>query len=315
MKLLLTGSYAYTEEQIKHLAGLGYQISILPDERVTDGMDVTDIEVVVCNNLFNHINAGEFKNLKFVQLTSAGTDKIPVDQLEKAGIQLETARGVYSDPIAEWIVLKILEICKNSRHFYTAQQQKQWIKERNLIELGGKTAAIIGYGSIGVETARRLYGFKMHVTAVDSRIPDADDMQWINSMERPENLDMVLAEHDIIILTLPLTSGTRHMINKRRLEIMKDEAILVNVSRGGIIDERALLTALQNHRFTGVALDVFEEEPLPADSPLWEFENVLVTPHNSFVSDRTRQRMFDLIYENLSTYSKERQHEIHSHFS
>jgi phosphoglycerate dehydrogenase-like enzyme len=315
MKLLLTGSYAYTQEQIKHLAGLGYQISMLPDERITDGIEVTDIEVVVCNNLFNHINISEFKNLKFVQLTSAGTDKIPVDYLERAGIQLETARGVYSDPIAEWVVLKILEICKNSRHFYAAQEQKQWMKERNLIELNGKTAAIIGYGSIGAETARRLNGFKMHVTAVDDRMPHADDIQWINSMERPENLDMVLAEHDIIILTLPLTSGTRQLINRRRLNLMKDDAILVNVSRGGIIDEQALISALMNKRFAGVALDVFEEEPLPADSPLWQFENVLVTPHNAFISDRTRQRMFDLIYKNLIIYSKERQHEIHSHIA
>jgi phosphoglycerate dehydrogenase-like enzyme len=124
MKLLLTGSYYYTEDQLKHLAGLGYQISMLSDERVTDGIDVADIEVVVCNNLFNHINIIEFKNLKFVQLTSAGTDKIPVTSLEEAGIQLETARGVYSDPIAEWIVLKILEIYKRSRHFHNAQEQK-----------------------------------------------------------------------------------------------------------------------------------------------------------------------------------------------
>jgi phosphoglycerate dehydrogenase-like enzyme len=155
----------------------------------------------------------------------------------------------------------------------------------------------------------------MHLTAVDSRIPYADEIQWINSMERPENLDMVLAEHEIIILTLPLTSKTRHLINSRRLDMMKDKAILVNVSRGGIIDERALISALQSHRFTGVALDVFEEEPLPAESPLWQFENVLVTPHNAFVSDRTRQRMFDLIYKNLSIYSKERQYEIHSHIA
>jgi phosphoglycerate dehydrogenase-like enzyme len=315
MKLLLTGSYSYTTDQLELLAGLGYQISLLPDERVTDGLDVADFEVVVCNNLFNHMNIGEFKNLKFVQLTSAGKDKIPVEHLKKTGIQLETARGVYSDPIAEWIVLKILEICKKSRYFYNAQQQKQWIKERNLIELSGKTAAIIGYGSIGIETARRLQGFKMHITAVDSRLPDAGDMQWINSMEKPKNIDMVLAEHDIIILTLPLTPKTRHMINGRRLDLMKDDAILVNVSRGSIIDELALIAALQHNRFTGVALDVFEEEPLPADNPLWKFDNVLVTPHNAFVSDHTRQRMFDLIYKNLITYSKERQYEIHSHFA
>jgi phosphoglycerate dehydrogenase-like enzyme len=315
MKLLLTGSFSYTEDQLELLAGLGYQVSMLPDERVTDGLDVADTEVVVCNNLFNHIKIGEFKNLKFVQLTSAGTDKIPENHLKKAGIQLETARGVYSDPIAEWIVLKILEICKNSRYFYAAQKKKQWIKDRNLMELNGKTAAIIGYGSIGVETARRLHGFKMHVTAVDSRLPGSDEMQWINSIEKPENLDMVLAEHDIIILTLPLTRETRQLINRRRLDTMKDDAILVNVSRGAIIDERALIRVLKNKKFAGVALDVFEEEPLPDKSPLWKFKNVLVTPHNAFISDRTRQRMFDLIYKNLRTYSIERKHEIHSHIA
>jgi phosphoglycerate dehydrogenase-like enzyme len=310
MKLLLTGAYSYTNEQLNHLESLGYQITMLQDERTPSTMKFADIEAVVCNNMFRHTNIEEFKNLKFIQLISTGTDRIPVDFIEKAGIKLETARGVYSIPIAEWVVLKILEITKKSRHFFYAQQQHQWQKERNLEELTGKTAAIVGYGSIGVETAKRLQAFDVKITAVDTRKPAPDEMTWIHELQPPEELDIVLANKDIVILTLPLTRQTHHLINKQRLELMKDDAILINVSRGPIVDELALIAALKQNKFAGVALDVFEKEPLAADSPLWDFKNVLATPHNAFVSGKNHQRLFDLISKNLSSYAKQRQNEI-----
>lgn len=310
MKLLLTGSYSYTNDQLKHLAGLGYQISMLPEERITDGLDVADIEVVVCNNLFRHTDIDKFKSLKLVQLTSAGTDKFPVDYIEKAGIRLETARGVYSIPIAEWVVLKILEISKKSRYFYSAQQQHNWQKERNLTELAGKTAAIIGYGSIGIETAKRLQAFDVKITAVDSRIPEPEEMKWVHNLQLPEQLDATLSKSDIVVFTLPLTEQTHHLMNRQRLELMKNDALLINVSRGAIIDEQALIAVLQQNKFAGVALDVFEEEPLAANSPLWDFDNVLVTPHNAFVSAKNHQRLFDLVLNNLSAYAKKLPNEI-----
>ncbi len=310
MKLLLTGAYNYTEEQLKHLAGLGYQITLLPDERIPDGLDAVNFEVVVCNNLFRHIEIATFKNLKFIQLTSVGTDRIPMDYITKKGIKLETARGVYSIPIAEWVILKILELYKNSRYFFHSQQSHTWIKERNLTELSDKTAAIIGYGSIGIETAKRLKAFNVNIIAVDSRKPCTEEMNWVTELQSPENLDTVLSQSDIVVLTLPLTEQTRHLINRQRLNAMKANAVLVNVSRGAIINEQALIKVLKQDKFLGVALDVFEEEPLPESSPLWDFERVLVTPHNAFVSDKNHRRLFNRILKNLSEYAKLHRREI-----
>ncbi len=116
MNLLLTGAYSYTNQQLKQLENLGCRITMLPDERSPNNLKVARIEAVVCNNLFKHTEITKFKNLKFIQLTSAGADKVPMDYIEEAGIRLETARGVYSIPIAEWVVLKVLEICKKSIH-------------------------------------------------------------------------------------------------------------------------------------------------------------------------------------------------------
>lgn len=302
MNLLLTGAYNYTKEQIGQLEALGFQTTFVQDEREALEIPVKNIDATVCNGLFLANDIATFKQLKFIQLTSAGTDRVPMDYITENNIRLETARGVYSIPIAEWVVLKILEIFKKSRPFYAAQQKHNWQKQRDLFELSGKKAVIIGYGSIGVEIAKRLHAFGVELTAVDSRIPEKDEIRWISSLQTPENMDAALAANDIVILTLPLTTQTRHLINAQRLDAMKEDAVLVNVSRGEIIDEAALIAALEHKKFSGIALDVFESEPLPPDSPLWNFENVIITPHNAYASENNHRRLFDLMFDNLKDF-------------
>lgn len=295
-KLLLTGAFKYNQEQLSNLEHLGYEIVFVQDERKTLNIDVTDIDAVVCNSLFLYNDIKEFKNLRTIQLTSAGLDRVPLDYINEKGIQLFNARGVYSIPMAEWAILKILEIYKKSRIFYKNQEQHKWEKQRDLLELTDKTAAIIGYGNVGTEIAKRLKAFGTNVISVDRRIKEDE---YANESVLIGNLDVALVKSDIIILTLPLTDETKHLINEGKIKVMKDNAVLINVSRGGIIDEIALIESLNKDKFLGLALDVFEEEPLNA-SPLWDCENVIITPHNSFVSDKVKERLFELMIENLS---------------
>jgi len=161
----------------------------------------------------------------------------------------------------------------------------------------GKTVAIIGYGSVGAEIAKRLKAFGVNVISVNRQIREDE---YLDESILIDDLDAALVKSDIIILTLPLTDETRHLINKDKIRLMKDKTVLINVSRGGLIEETELIEALETGKFLGVALDVFEEEPLN-ESSFWDFENVIITPHNSFVSDKVNERLFGAIFDNLSS--------------
>lgn len=296
MKLLLTGAFKYSEEQLDSLKSLGYEILFIQDERVPLEVDVSDIDAVVCNGLFLYNDIKKFENLKFIQLTSAGLDRVPLDYIKNHGIKLFNAKGVYSVPMAEWVVLKILEIYKKSRKFYESQREHKWEKQRELFELTNKTAAIIGFGDVGSEVAKRLKAFDVNIIGVGRRKIES---QFIDEYYFMNDIDDVLRKSDIVILTLPLTDETRYLIDASKIARMKDSSVLINISRGGVIDETALIAVLQSDKFLGVALDVFEDEPLSVENPLWGYNKVIVTPHNSFVSDNTNNRLFSLMEYNL----------------
>lgn len=299
MKLLLTGAFKYSQEQLNTIHSLGCEVTFVQDERVPLDIDVSEFEAVVCNSIFLYNDITKFKNLEFIQLTSAGVDSLPLDYIKEKGIELFNARGVYSIPMAEWVVLKILEIYKKSRRFYDNQSKCKWDKQRDLLELTDKTAAIIGFGSVGYEVAKRLKAFDVKVIGVGRSERDSD---LLDEYYFIDDIDEVLKKSDIVVLTLPLTEETQYFIDKDKIKSMKDNSVLVNVSRGGVIDENALIEAIEDEKFLGVALDVFEEEPLNKDNLIWNLENVIITPHNSFVSDKINQRFFDVIAKNLATY-------------
>ena len=164
-------------------------------------------------------------------------------------------------------------------------------------ELSGKTVCILGCGSIGSECARRFTVFDCSVIGVATARRSQPFFEEVVALE---DLDTVLPQADVVVVTLPLTETTRHLLDESRFARMKPGALLVNMARGTIVDTDALLAALKSGHLSGAVLDVFEEEPLGADSELWDLENVLITPHNSFVSDRVQQRMTQVIFENLN---------------
>lgn len=304
MKLMLTGAYNYTDKQIEYFEELGFQILYAPDERepIDAGVDLSDVDAVICNGLFLYTPIERFDNLKFIQLTSAGLDRVPLDYIKEHGIRLHNARGVYSIPMAEFALCGVLQLIKQSKFFYHNQKMHKWEKHRGLKELSGKNVCVVGAGSIGNEIAKRFKAFDCRVTGVDLYPCENDSFDEIC---RIDMLDVILKKADIVVLSLPVADENKGFFNKEKFALMKNTAIFVNVARGGLVNQTDLINALSKRQIGGAVLDVFEEEPLDESSTLWDFENVIITPHNSFVSDKNNERLFSIITENLKGFFDE----------
>lgn len=296
MKLLLTGAFKYTNEQIEYLKSLGNEVVFVQDEREKIGFDVSDIEGVICNGLFLYNKIEQFESLKYIQLTSAGFDRVPLDYINDHKIKIYNARGVYSVPMSEFALTGILQLVKQSRFFYENQKQHLWEKSRTLGELSGKTALIVGAGNIGTEVAKRLNAFDMTVIGVD--VCNIEKL-YFDKVELISELDEYLKIADVVVLTLPLMDSTRGMFDKTKFELMKENSIFVNLARGPLVVENDLIDSLEQKLIGGAVLDVFDVEPLEKNSPLWDMKNVILTPHNSFVGENNNKRMFKVIVENL----------------
>lgn len=302
MKLLVTGASHFEVEQLNMLSSLGFELVFQMDEYGEPETDYSTVDAVICNGLFLYHDINEFKNLKFIQLTSVGLDRIPLQTVNKKNITLYNARGVYSIPMAEFAVAGVLSLFKNLNGFFEKQKNSQWIKNRNIRELCGSTVAVIGCGSVGAECAKRFKAFGARVIGVDilnNSNPYYDDFYLLSDIE------IALNKADIVVLTLPLTDETKGMINNELFRKFKKNAILVNIARGAVVNENDLIDALKSGQLGGAVLDVFEEEPLPESSPLWMLDNVIITPHNSFVSPNNSKRLFDLTYKNLKSFTEE----------
>lgn len=304
MNLLITPALPLTEQQ-KAALSLHHTLFFLSDERLPlceqpVSFSAEDIDGIVCNLFFQHNDLSSLPNLKFIQLTSAGLDRVPLAEIREKGIALYNAGATYAVPMAEWAVAKILEIAKNAAFFRDNQRDHAWVKHRGIRELCGMTAAIVGFGNVGKQTAMRLRAFGVSITAVD--IVSGDDTLYDRYCDIA-HLDDALSNADIVVLTLPLTDETRGMFHHARFAAMKQDAIFVNIARGALVDETALLEALDSGKLYGAALDVFSTEPLGDDSPLWDCERVLISPHNSFVGDGNTRRLTELVMQNLSDFT------------
>ena len=295
MKLLVTGAWPDARNQMDGLCALGHETVFLQQEKDPLPCDAAWPEGVICNGLFLHHSIEDFTHLRYIQLTSAGFDRVPMDVVRARGIEIRNARGVYSVPMAETAVMGALGLYRQAAFFQKNQQVHLWEKRRDLLELAGKTVCILGTGSVGMECAKRFRAFDCRVLGVNRTVRENPAFDEISPMER---LPEILSETDVLVLTLPLSEQTHHLMNAEAFSNMKPGSILINIARGALVDTEALIPALRT-RLLGAALDVFEAEPLPADSPLWELENVILTPHNSFVGDGNTKRLNDVIFRNL----------------
>lgn len=296
MNLLITGAWKEAKNHIHQLEEDGHYVKFLQFEKDELPCTYEWVEGVICNGLFLSHRIEYFVNLKYIQLTSVGFDRVPMKYIGEHRIEIHNARGVFSVPMAEFALTGVLQIYKQSRYFYNNSRRKVWEKHRGLIELAEKKVCIVGCGSVGNECAKRFRAFGCDVTGIDIDT-DLRTNENYNRMLDLESLEEVLPVCDNLVLTLPLTNETNHLMNAQRLNLMKQGAVLVNLSRGAIIDTGALIQVMP--RLGGAVLDVFEEEPLGTDSPLWDMEQVIITPHNSFVGDGNDKRLAEVIFHNL----------------
>lgn len=300
MNLLVTGAFKCAEEDLQLLSSLGNEVVFHQFEEQPLPCSYEWVEGVICNGLFLHHEIEKFPNLKYIQLTSVGFDRVDTEYVKKNNIKLFNARGVYSIPIAEYVIAGVLSLYKQMQFFYRNKDEHIWLKHRGLLELFGKTVSVIGFGNIGEECAKRFKAFGTTIYAVDIEEPKSieyDEFFYINDLKK------AIERSDIVVLTLPLNENTREMFDSKKLSWFNNGAILVNVSRGGIINQEDLIDALGENKLFGAVLDVFENEPLDEDNPLWDMSNVIITPHNSFVGENNLCRLKEIILKNLEEYN------------
>lgn len=299
MNLLLTGSFKYSEEQINILRSLGYEIYYMQQEGEELPIAASEVDVIVCNGLFQTHALEDFTRLKFIQLTSAGFDRVPMEKIKERSIDLCNASGVYSIPMAEWTIFRVLEYYKQGKFFHNEQMNGRWTKHRGLKEIDGIKVAIVGAGNVGQEVAKRFKVFGAETTGFDIHTSKTIGFDYI---ELTDTLCEHVGEFDVVVVTAPLLPSTRGIISREVMIHMKQNAILVNIARGGLIDEHAMCEVLTQRKDLFAALDVFEHEPLSENSMLWTLDNVALSPHNSFVGDGNNARMFRVIYKNLKGF-------------
>ena len=295
MKLLVTKKF--DDDKMKMIEDLGYEIVYMADRKLENTEKVNEVDAAYVYYYTSRLDYSKMKNLKFLQLASVGFDHIPKEILKERGIYLSNNSGGYSIPIAEFAVMNVLNIYKNSKKFFENQEKSLWKVDSSLMELVGKRAGILGTGGIGMETAKRLKAFGVEVWGVNT---SGHDVDYFDRCFKSEDMDTVFKECDIIIAVMPSTEETEKMINREKFEIMKDGSVFMNLGRGNLVD----LDDLEEYapKFRGIALDVFDEEPLPKERKLWNLENIIITPHNSWVSDKNEDRLFENVYRNLKSF-------------
>ena len=242
-------------------------------------------------------------HLRWIQATSAGVGRFA----ERAGlldseVTITTASGPHARPLAEFALLAMLMFGKNTLHLTRQQREHRWERHADE-EVRGKVVCVVGLGKIGREVARLATALDANVVGTVRTLDGRTATELgVDRLETTEQLDELLPQADVVVLATPHTPETHHLIDARRLALLKPTAILVNVARGDVVDEQALVAALEEGRLRGAALDVFEQEPLPPESPLWDLPNVFVSPHSASTVAAENGRIADLFCENIRRY-------------
>lgn len=295
MNILITGAFSCTNEQFANIEELGHKVLFMQNEADELPCDYDWVQGVIANGIFLHHDIKKFSSLKHIQLTSAGFDRVPMDYVKDKGIKIFNARGVYGIPMAEFALCGVLSIYKQLNYFKANQASHIWQKHRGLKELCNKMVLVVGAGNVGQECAKRFSAMGCDVYGADLYPVKTD---FFDEVVHISKLNEKLRMADIVILTLPLTDDTRHLFDASRFSQMKNGAVFVNISRGAVVNTDDMISAL-NDNLGGAVLDVFETEPLDDNSPLWDMENVIITPHNSFVGEGNNERLFGVVTKNL----------------
>lgn len=242
---------------------------------------IPEAEILVCFSIEKETFLSA-KKLKWVHGAYVGVDKLLFPELLKSKVLLTTSKGIHGDTVSDHAMAMILAFAKGLLPSWNCKKQRKWcpvevMKQR--FEPQEKLLGIVGFGTIGQRLAQKAKTFGMKVMATKNRVKKEEKVKYVHQLLPKEKFREFLCTADFVVLTVPLTKDTYHMIGVKELGCMKDTAILINVARGGVVDEKALIDALIGKKIAGAGLDVFEEEPLSPDSKLWDLENVILTPH------------------------------------
>lgn len=277
-----------------------------------EGYDVSDIEMAVMQPYyFNKDFMNRMPKLKIAQITGAGYDRVDVDEVKARNVTLCNSRGVMSISIAEDVFCKILFLSREVRAVEQDKKAHRWDGVSNgqdqwmctcYQDVYGKTLGIMGYGSIGHEIAKRAkaFGMKIHVYDVVQQKEPIIDRCFVGA----DQLEEFYPTCDYIVVSIPLNEKTKHIISSKAFELMKNTAVLINIARGPLVDTDALIKALRTGTIKAAALDVYETEPLPADSPLWDIENLFMSSHKAGMGDTWKDFIGALIMRNIDNYQK-----------
>lgn len=296
MKLLI--NYNPTDEHLAQIKAVSDKVNVVVEPDRSKHESIADAEILfgwISPELFRHA-----KQLKWIQTISTGVDNILFPELVESDVILTSTKGFVGTHLADHAFALLLAITRGIVGAARAKQWKWQFDRTDILELDGLTMGVLAMGGAGREVAKRAKGFGMRVIAVDAE--DISKPECVDELWKPSRFYEMLEQSDVVTICAPLTPQTKGLFNREAFQRMKQGAILVNISRGPIVDGDALTEALQSGKLHGAGLDVTWEEPLPETHPLWQMDNVIITPHIAVLSQKRMDRVVGLFCENLRRY-------------
>ena len=300
MKILVTPPLNERQKEKLIQAAPGQEMIFCGQNDITEEM-LGEADIIL-GNLKNPKQLTACRNLKWIQLNNAGTEGYCEPGVLPEGAVLANATGAYGLAISEHMIGMLFELKKKLNLYYRNQLEHRWHSEGFVSVIEGSTVLVIGLGDIGSTFGKKMKALGCRVLGVKRRIGECPD--WLDGLYGMEELEQLLPQADIVAMSLPGNAATRHTLNRNRIALMKNSAVVLNVGRGTAIDTEALTDALYEKKIAGAGLDVTDPEPLPSDHRLWDAPNAVITPHISggFALPETLEQIVDLFAANLGHY-------------
>lgn len=242
------------------------------------------------------------ENLKMVAVLSAGIDELPFEALKKKDVIITNVRGIHKIPMAEYAISMLLQVYRDAKQITGDEKKHVWERSKRAWEISGKTMLVAGTGAIGQEVARLAKAFNMHTIGVSR---SGRDIKYFDENIQTKDMKSKLPEADFVVSVLPSTKETQNFYTYELFQAMKNTTVFLNMGRGNVVETDTIIKAIQEKEIMHAILDVFEEEPLPVDHPLWEMKNITITPHISGISPHYLDRALVILEENLDVYTKD----------
>ena len=308
MKILLLSALHFTKDEIEKIQRFGADITLFPSEKELVDSDLPAGAHVLIGkmNMLQIEMLEKCESLEWIHLPHIGMDRVPMEYLKKRRILVTHSRGAVGIPISEDIFCKILMLARQKKTLAMQQREHIWTsdaqnRQRNTLNLHGKTIGILGTGDVGTETAKKAKVFGMKTVGLNTSgtcVANFDEVYITTEIDR------LISQSDFIVCTLPNTKETFHLVDKAQFELMKPTAYIANISRANIFNEEVLFEYLKSRKIAGAALDVFSQEPLPADNPFWDLENVIISPHCAALGDGLHERLSRIALHNIELFCK-----------